>query len=158
MRIVIYVPGMSVNGEIIKTQSLGGSETAGYQLSVELAKRGHEVIVFSNISDAQSGRFDGVLFYPIGEITQGCPFGVNFESYAEVCPHDVLIAQRVPSIFAKPYMSKINLWWTHDLALKRGQGYMNAQLPFIDGVLTVSEWHKQQVSDVYGIKKDFSLV
>ena len=55
--ITIVVAGIPFNGDTIKTQSLGGSETAGYYMGLELAKRGHRVTMFTN---GEEGMFDGV--------------------------------------------------------------------------------------------------
>lgn len=154
MKIIFYVAGMSFDGNTINEgKSLGGSESAGYYVAREMGKRGHEVIVFSNIEKPMKA--DNVTYMPIGRPTEKHPFGEVFGDYAACVPHDVLIAQRIPGFFTKRYNSKINLWWTHDLALKRSQQQFDSQLPFVDQVLVVSEYHKEQTHSVYGHKKDF---
>lgn len=154
MKIILYVAGMPFDGNTIKEgKSLGGSESQGYYVAKELARRGHEVIVFSNIQEPMQA--DGVTYMPIGKPTNQFPLGDTFGDYAANVPHDVLIGQRVPNFFSRRYNSKVNLWWTHDLALFRMKGSYESQLPFVDGLLCVSEFHKKQVHEVYGHKKEF---
>ena len=149
MNIIFYVPGMAFNGATIaQGQSLGGSESSGYYLAREMATRGHTVTVFTN---GAPGIWEDVRYLNIGQQTQEHPHGVDFERYAESTPSDVLICQRAPGVFNKSFASKINLWWTHDLGLKRTQPHLNSQLWNVDRVLVVSEYHKEQVSGVYSI-------
>ena len=152
MKILMHVAGMPFDGNTLKNrESLGGSETMGYLVSRELTERGHSVFCFCNVPDGKPKTIDGVVYMPIGEMTQEHPFGINFEQYALSIPHDVLIAQRAPAVFAKNYNSKLNYWWTHDLALKRFLPQLNAQLWNVDRMLAVTDWHKEQVKEVYGI-------
>ncbi len=152
MEYVLYVPGMSFNGETIaRGNSLGGSESAGYYLARELARRGHGVTVFSQIAPDGGGCWEGVAYLPIGPRSEAAPCGENFEAYAAVNPHDVLIGQRVPGLFHRPTAGKVNLWWTHDLALRRHLPALSRQLWNLSGVLCVSQFHRAQVAEVYGI-------
>ena len=156
MRIVFYVSGMNFNGKTIEDEkSLGGSESAGYYVAREMASLGHQVMVFSNIEQEQIGNFDKVIYAPIGEKTKQFPLGKDFMEYAQNVPHDVLVMQRVPSAFHFTFNSKTNLWWSHDLALKRMLPGINAQLWNVDKILAVSQFHKQQIKDTYNIKEDF---
>ena len=155
MNIIFYVPGMQFDGATIDSgRSLGGSETSAYYLARELANRGHTVTVFSNCPDGHGGVSDGVMYMPIGPQSQGFQHGENFEKYARYTPSDVLIAQRVPHVFSAPFAAKINLWWTHDLALKRALPAIGSQMWNVDGVLSVSEWHRNQICKVYDFPTD----
>lgn len=150
LHIVINCLGLPFNGETLASgKSLGGSESAAYYVAKELASHGHRVLVFSN-TDAP-GEFDGVTYLSAGQQTEHSPLGAEFEFYAQNTPHDVCIIQRHPAAFAKKYASKINLLWLHDLALHRHAGAINSCLWNIDGVLCVSEYHKQQVCKVYNL-------
>jgi len=152
MYIVIHCGGLPFNGETIKTEALGGSETAAYYVAMELAERGHKVTMFTNTN--KGGEWDGVLYVPAGKATEAAPLGEHFHYYAAHTPHDVLIIQRHPNAFTHKYASKVNLLWLHDLALHRFKGNINAQMVNVDGVLTVSEWHKRQVCEVYDLDPD----
>ena len=152
MNIIFYIPGMPFNGETIPSgRSLGGSESSGYYLARELAERGHSITIFCNLPNGEGGLQGGVMYMPIGPQSDSVPFGDTFERYARLTPHDVLIGQRVPHLFNAPFASKLNFWWTHDLALRRAQPMVGSQLWNVDGVFTVSEWHRNQVCSVYGI-------
>lgn len=156
MRIFLYVPGMPFNGELIRSQSLGGSETAGYELARALAALGHEVTVFCNTP--QAGTWDGFTCQPLGPASPQAPFGEHFERLARTVPHDLLIAQRVGGIFGRPYASQVKLWWTHDLATVRTRDAAKAGLWACQGILAVSEFHKRQVADVLGVPLDYVTV
>jgi hypothetical protein len=74
MKIVMYVAGMTFNGNTIKEgKSLGGSESAGYYVARELAKLGHDVTMFSSIQPEESKFYEGVLYVPIGERSDKVP-------------------------------------------------------------------------------------
>lgn len=142
LTITLYIPGMPFNGATIKNgQSLGGSETAGYYVARELAKRGHQVTVFSNIPADQVGIFEGVIYQPLSAFLQ----------YAKTTPHDVLIAQRDPAVLNQTFAAKLVMWWTHDLALRRYGKQVNEMSWNLDKVLSVSNWHKEQIKEVYGL-------
>jgi 2-polyprenyl-3-methyl-5-hydroxy-6-metoxy-1,4-benzoquinol methylase/glycosyltransferase involved in cell wall biosynthesis len=148
MNIIILCLGMPFNGHTITEKSLGGSESAAYYVAKGLAQK-HQVTMFTNHPD--EGDWDGVRYLYAGQPTEHQPMGNRFHFYAENTPHDVLIIQRVPNAFAHNFASKVNLWWLHDLALYRTKPLVDSHLHNIDGVLTVSEYHKKQVGEVYGI-------
>jgi len=155
MHIAIYASGLPFNGETIpKGESLGGSETAAYYMAKELAAMGHQVVCFTN--STQTGKWDGVVYEYHGKPTQHYPLGERFHFTMQV-PYDVVIIQRHPLGFIRPINSKLNIWWLHDLALYRNSLKVQNHLYNTDRTLTVSEFHKKQVCEVYGIDKDHVL-
>lgn len=152
MYIVMNVLGLPFNGETLETTSLGGSESAGYYVARELAKRGHKVTIFTSSKD--EGVFEDVRYVWAGNCTQKEPLGERFHFYALRTQHDVCIIQRHPGAFAYRWASKINLLWLHDLALHRNAGTINNCLWNIDGVLPVSAWHGKQLQEVYGLSPE----
>lgn len=156
MKFMMYIPGMPFDGNTIKDgQSLGGSETAGYYIAKGMAEKGHSVFVFANLPKGEPAKIDGVNYLPIGTPSQNAPYGDNFLRHATSMPHDVLLAQRAPGIFGFKYNSKMNLWWSHDLALRRFLGNINQMTWNVDKFLTVSKFHKKQVAEVYGINDEW---
>lgn len=153
MTIVIHSMGMPFNGHTVKRESLGGSESAAYYQAVELARRGHRVICWTTL-EGQDETIDGVNFCFMGRPTQEAPLGDRFEFYARNTPHDVLIIQRHPAAFHRQYASKVNIWQLHDLALHRSAAPVVTGLWNIDAVTTVSDWHAQQVREVYDINPE----
>ncbi len=149
MDIVIHSMGMPFNGETVKTQSLGGSESAAYYLAKEMASQGHYVRLFT--SSQEEGEWDGVKYIYHGEPSEKAPLGDRFSHYAENTPHDLLVIQRHPLAFHRDYAAKINVWQLHDLALHRTSRVISGGLPRITFTTTVSEWHKEQVKSVWGI-------
>lgn len=151
MRIVIHCGGMPYNGETPKVASLGGSETAAWALARELAGRGHSVVAFTN---GKPGVFDGVLYENMGPTSEDQPLGASFHLYTDHTPSDAVIVQRHPLAFQRPMTSKCNLWWTHDLALRRTQPMVGSMLWNVDKVVTVSEWHRRQLAEAYKVPLD----
>ena len=153
MIIAIWAGGMPFNGLTIPSgKDLGGSESAAYYMAKGLAELGHNVAVFT--SSQKKGSWDGVLYEWHGEISEQFPLGDRFHMTMSA-PYDVVVIQRHPVAFGYHYNSKLNIWWLHDLALLRNLGPVQNQLLNIDQVLTVSEFHRNQVSEVYGIDKEF---
>ncbi|HOO47233.1 MAG TPA: methyltransferase domain-containing protein, partial [Deltaproteobacteria bacterium] len=160
MFIAIHTAGMPFNGATIPTgQSLGGSESASYYMAKELVKLGHHVTVFTNhqhknADGAVVGQWwDGVLYEWLGTASEQYPLGDRFHAVMQA-PFDVVIIQRHPMAFQHKFNSKINIWWLHDLALHVTGGLVQQHLLNIDRIFTVSKWHKDQVSKVYGIPED----
>lgn len=152
MFITIYAGGIPFNGETIPTgKSLGGSESAAYYIAKELAAIGHTITVFT--SHRQGGMWDGVRYEWHGEPTEQSPLGRRF-AFAMQAPQDVVIIQRHPRAFEAAPNSKLNIWWLHDLALHRFTPNIQNSLVNTDLAFTVSEFHKRQVHDVYGIQKE----
>lgn len=149
MYYVIHSMGMPFNGETFPGQSLGGSESAAYYTAKELAKRGHKVKVFTTHRDECTT--DGVDYLWCGPAHERAPLGERFQHYAEFTPHDVLIIQRHHLAFHRDYASKVNIWQLHDLALFRYKGSAINGTSRLHAITTVSEFHKNQVHDVYGI-------
>lgn len=156
MFIVMHCGGMPFNGNTLRTQSLGGSETAAGCVAIELAKLGHKVILFTN--SQEEGTFDGVKYSYAGEPVQGAPLGDRFHFFVQHTPHDLCITQRHPQSFVLPQASKVNFWWLHDLALIPQIPIVNSQLWNIDRTMVVSDWHVQQVNSIYGIPMDRLIV
>lgn len=150
--IVIHCLGMPFDGNTINHGTMGGSESAAYYVALELAKAGHNVTVFTNCEEYSTT--DGVKYIPAGPRSDAAPLGASFHYYAENTPHDVLIIQRIPGAFQYKFASKINLLWLHDLALHEQKPELHKALWNITGILCVSEYHKKQVTDVYGIPGD----
>jgi len=153
MLITMHCGGLPFNGDTIKTKSLGGSETAAYYVAKELAARGHRVTLFTNAQE--DGEFDGVKYIWAGNATEHAPMGERFHFYASNTPTDVMLIQRQPGAFIHRFQSKINVSWLHDLALHRQKPLAVSGLWNLDSVFCVSEWHKNQVCEVYGFDKNF---
>lgn len=136
--ISIVVPGLPFNGSSFPTQSLGGSESAGYYMARALTKRGHNVTVFGNGKPERAAEAD---FQPL-------PF---FRQFAEYSQHDVTIVQRAPEYLTLPIKSRFTGFWCHDLALKRSaHGYLGT-LPNYDKLFVLSEFMRDQYKQVLGL-------
>lgn len=153
MRFTFHVGGLPFNGETILTQSMGGSESAGYYLTKELARRGHEVTIWTTSED--EGVWNDVQYRWCGEPSHEEPHGKNFHEEAMWYPTDVMTIQRHPRSFHWEWQSKVNLWWIHDLMMNERHKAVLSQMWNVDAVLPVSEFHKQQFAGVTGVMSDY---
>lgn len=128
----LLVPGLPFDPEAPLAKDLGGSETAGIQLALALARQGHTVTCFANV--AAPGVFGRVAFVPQASFLPVCQ-GV---------PADLLVVQRVPEQFAFRYASKVNVLWVHDLHEARRNGVLMGSMHGIDRVATVSAYQIRQ--------------
>lgn len=151
LHILIHSLGMPFDGATIGKQSLGGSETAAYYQAKGLAALGHDVELWTGCQ--KDGLFDGVKYTSCGQISGEYPLGDRFEQHASVTPHDVLIIQRHPLAFHKKWAASICIWQLHDLALHRSTGMIYQGLWQASAVTAVSEWHKKQIIEVWGLKE-----
>jgi 2-polyprenyl-3-methyl-5-hydroxy-6-metoxy-1,4-benzoquinol methylase/glycosyltransferase involved in cell wall biosynthesis len=140
---------MPFDGNTVYEKSLGGSESAAYYLARELARRGHRVVCFT--TSETDTEIEGVRYCGIGELKAETPLGSRFDHYATHTPMDVLIMQRQPHAFHKRWNAKVCIWQLHDLALYRSAAHMLNGMWQIDAVTTVSQWHANQVKEVWGL-------
>ena len=153
LRVVIHAAGMPFDGDTVKTESLGGSESAAYYMARELASRGHNVVCFTSKRGC-ARIIDGVTYLFHGEPSQHAPLGNAFDHYATNAPCDMLIIQRTPVAFHRHYNAKVCIWQLHDLALYRTAHNVLGGTWQIDAVTCVSQWHADQVKKVWNINPD----
>jgi len=144
LRFMFFVAGMPFQGDSHGKKALGGSETAGLYMARGLAARGHQVEMFCQCE--QPGIYEGVEYRRIDD----------FPRYAMDTndPHDVTVIQRVPNPLMVTLASHVQWWWMHDLALRRYVEMVRGVSWNVNAILTVSEWHRQQMLEVYGLEKD----
>lgn len=104
MRIAIYPAqaGKPWNGATLETDALGGSETAVIYVARELARLGHDVVVFTR---ATPGVYDDVVY-------------VAFERARNILrttPFDVLICARDQMPMLWQHQARVTAIWYHDL-------------------------------------------
>lgn len=153
LHIVILALGMPFNEKTVNERSLGGSESAAYYQARELARRGYRVDLWTSI-DTDSVDELGVRYTAAGRQTPEAPMGERFERWAQTTPHDVLIIQRHPLAFHKQWAASVCLWQLHDLAAHRVTGAIYQGLWQTNAITCVSEWHKKQVLEVWGLKPE----
>jgi len=149
--IVLYCGGMPFNGETAYKGSLGGSETACWAVARELAAAGQRVKVFTH---GESGIFEGVTYANAGPPTQEAPLGAQFHFFAEQHPTDVLVIQRHPAAYSRIYNAKVRWMWLHDIAIKLHGPMVAGTAWQVDRVLTVSDYHRRQVIQDYGLRPE----
>ena len=136
MDITMAVPGLPFNGKTFDSQSLGGSETAGYYMAKALAKLGHRVQVFCN---TQPMSCEDVDYLPLD----------MFRPFVEYTTHDVCIVQRQPELLAANCRARFTGLWCHDLAMGRHEAAVKGVAWNYDKVFVLSEFMRQQYKDTY---------
>ena len=96
-----------LDGNTVKEKPVGGSESALFYLSRELAKLGHKVTIFNNCGD-NGGIYEGVEY-------------INWsDSFKKVINHskknkyDIFVAFRDLPALLYPIKAKKKIWWGHD--------------------------------------------
>jgi glycosyltransferase involved in cell wall biosynthesis len=127
MLIGFVTSGLSFTGDTPKKQALGGSETALVSVSRELAKRGHQVVVFCNCP--QPGIYDGVEYHTLQ----------NYANYAAMVTFDVLVASRWGEFLAVPSHVGLRVLWLHDVLTDAGK--FAATVWNADLIMGLSDYH-----------------
>lgn len=147
MYYAIVSAGMPHTLETTKHFSLGGSETAAVEMARELALRGHDVTLFhqsppqDRVDYVQHGtRIEGVIHMDIN----------SYKDISGIADYDVLIVSRIPQLLNTPHQAKRCFLWMHDLATPEFADQIGGIGWNCDGILTVSEFHKQQVHEATG--------
>jgi len=146
MKWAFFVDGMQLDPSDLDDKALGGSETAGVQLCRALADRGHEVNLFCRCS--KEGIFGRVRFHNVG----------RYGGWITSIEHDVAVVQRIPHPFTIPTQGKLHMFWMHDLALRRHADSYRGVMWNVDRILVLSEFHKKQYVEVYGLPEDVFFV
>ena len=149
--------GLCYDGDTLKKQGLGGSESAVIYMSKELAAIGFDVTVFNNCIDAshsKPGVYDGVRYID------------NTKSKAHKEDYDVVISSRSILPFANndyPFIHRANckkILWLHDTFIE-GDEIME-QLVMdgkIDHIFTLSDWHTTYIlNSTHGPKRNFEVL
>ena len=125
----LYTQGLPFHGGPIENQSLGGSESAVWFLSRELAKLGHHVEVYCQCP--HPGDYGGAWYYPVED----------FNRMAMAKEWDVFVAVRFFTALALPLRAK-QMW----LALHDMPGAMAKQCAAhcfqTDQVIPLSNFHQ----------------
>lgn len=165
MRILVYAPlTLPFSPRHVARRALGGSETALYHLTRELATCGATVTVI-NRCGADEGIYDGVHYM---DFQRGA-----WRRRVQENPPDVLIIFRQITDVLKPLPGRIRILWAHDHlgAYPERKGILGALvaggwrrigrplfLPRIDIVAAVSHWLAKAFHDYLGVPWERILV
>ena len=149
----------SFTGDTIYQKPLGGSESALFYITRELAAQGHEVSVFGNCE--KEGLFEGVNYKRFSTLKKTGDFSKTYGT-------DILISFRDLTAFLYPIHAKKNLWWGHDdfsnmwnlsyprkiagLAVLKLGGFLANRL--VDKFFVPSKWLGDICIEKLGIKKE----
>lgn len=119
----------------IYTQGLGGSETAAWRLSEELAGMGYRVSLYGQF--AEEGVFGDVILR-------------DFRAYDPSQPLHAFVSFRNARVFEdfRPN-ADTTILWLEDLAGAHSEGLTERNAANIDHICTVSYWHKEHMQAAY---------
>ena len=133
MKLAIYNHGIAFDGSTPFKQPLGGSETSIIYMARELARCGHDVLVYANCASA--GEYDGVSYRHYHQF---------FSDYTR-SRWDALISFRSLDPFLLGRIAPRMIFWTGDAfdqpALKHFE-HSSIQ-DNIDLIFCVSNWHRE---------------
>lgn len=146
LRMTFYTEGLPFDGETIEKQSLGGSETAMYYITKELAALGNHVTLFCNTSrDAYT--WDGVEYRKVEGFQKFCEESNSVESPGT----DVLVLSRHIQHAAQEWAkARCLVLWPHDCFLPEVLAFWKSVLWKTDLLAFNSEFHRKQFDD--GVK------
>lgn len=149
--------GLCYDGDTLKKQGLGGSESAVIYISRELSKIGFDVTVFNNCMDASHSRpgvYDGVRYID------------NSEARTHEEDYDIVISSRSIVPFTNgdyPFIHRAHckkILWLHDTFIEGDQ--IMEQLVVeekIDHIFTLSDWHTTYIlNSTHGPKRNFEVL
>jgi glycosyltransferase involved in cell wall biosynthesis len=147
MRIgLITFSGLSYNPNTPYQKPLGGSESAICYLTVELAKLGHKVFLFTQITKKSTVR--GVTCLPIDNALE--------ETFKTL---DVLVVQNSPlqGFQLKPFLgskTKLILWTQHAHDQPAVESLKQSEVwQAYDGIVVISHWQMGGYTKTFGIPK-----
>lgn len=135
---------------------IGGSETAAIHMSRELARRGHEVVMFGD-HEGYEGRWEGdrrQATVPDPDLSPvACSLSpVLYRSYKaavedpKLLACDVLVSSRNKQVVRLKPDARAKILWVHDVHV--GDDWENDLMAF-DRVYCLSRWHKGYFEEMY---------
>lgn len=128
MKWAFYTEGLPLDGRPLEEQSLGGSESALWQMARELAKRGHEVDVFANCPNP--GVYGQVRYHDRRD----------FPPRALALEWDVFVAHRFFSVLPHVERAAMRWLWLHDMPVAAKQ--MAALMFGTEQAMVLSDFHR----------------
>jgi len=158
MKIAICDPlGLCYDGDTLKKQGLGGSESAVIYISRELSALGFEVTVFNNCIDSshsKPGVYDGVRYID------------NTQAKTHDGDYDIVISSRSIVPFTNedyPFIRRANckkILWLHDTFIEGDQIMEQLVLDGrIDHIFTLSDWHTTYIlNSAHGPRRNYEVL
>lgn len=148
--------GLCYDGDTLKKQGLGGSESAVILISRELQKLGFSVTVFNNCKDAsnsKAGTYGGVRYID------------NTDAPNHTETYDLVIVSRTIQPFVSdqyPFIhtAKKRILWLHDTFIEGDQIMEDLVVSGkIDHVFTLSDWHTNYVLNcTHGKRRNYEVL
>jgi glycosyltransferase involved in cell wall biosynthesis len=148
--------GLCYDGDTLKKQGLGGSESAVIRISNELSEIGFEVTVYNNCKDGKNsapGIYDSVRYID------------NSDAKEDTTIYDIVVVSRTIMPFVSkdwPFLhtAKKRILWLHDTFIEGDQITEDLVVSGkIDHIFTLSDWHTTYVlNSSHGPKRNFEVL
>ena len=94
------------SGNTVYEKPMGGSESALFYLSRELARLGHKVVIYNNCGD-KAGTYEGVDYRPFTTLA-------DLVRHSRENEYDIFVSFRDLPAFLFPIKAEKRVWWGHD--------------------------------------------
>ncbi len=95
-----------LTGDTVNKRPLGGSESALFYLSREMAKLGHEIVIYNNCGK-EAGIYENVDYRQFTTLA-------DLVKHSKEKEYDIFISFRDLTAFLFPVKAKKRIWWGHD--------------------------------------------
>ncbi len=129
MTIAFATHSVPMHGDTPWERCLGGSESAMLFAARGLAARGHDVDVFTRCE--APGVYQGVTYHDLGQLGE----------QARLRCWDVFVSLRFVDLLQRDIRAALRLLWCQDVLAGMP---VRDWLAWCDGLVFVSEWHRQQ--------------
>jgi glycosyltransferase involved in cell wall biosynthesis len=141
MRLAFYHHGIPFDGNTVRTEPLGGSESGIIYMARELQRSGHDVTVYANCP--KPGNYENVVYSHYHEFFNVFP-GM---------PWDAVISFRSFDPFLLGRIAPRMIYWTGDafnqpFLTNFGHSILQQN---IDAIFCVSEWHRRTFIDAFDL-------
>jgi len=119
-------------GSTVNERPLGGSESALFYLTREMAARGHQIYLFNNCFTPNEGNYDGVEYRQF----TNSPDLVKFSKEQDL---DIFVSFRDLRELLYPYKARARIWWGHD-DLSSLWNYQDIRRPAGLGLMRLIGW------------------
>ncbi len=135
------LPRKTFSPDSLKTEGLGGSETAFVVMAQKLKERGFKVACFCNTPVRKN--YNGVDYFPI----------VDYYAFQLVHQYPLLIASRFLYPISNSRLKNHNILWLHDMEMPLHEN-VQSELDKLQRIFVLSDYQKKFVQEQFKIPEE----